>query len=217
MKRGDIINQPRNTQQMHAFAIDGQIDRLVDGELPDADRRALIQRFETEPDGWRRCALAFLEAQSWREALIPATTAEPNLPPARVIPSRRTSYRWREAARLTALAASLLLTFALGWILHRTPGTTSPEGAIAHLDRQPPQEAIEQRPPEASHPLKHDALSAPATSQFAEMNSAVKDWDRRGYQAETQTRLATVKLKDGRKVEIPVQEVRLRFVGNRTY
>ncbi len=211
------MNQPRDTQPMHGIAIDGQIDKLVDGELPDADRRALIHRLETEPDGWRRCALAFLEAQSWREALIPATAADPNLPPAQMIPSRRASYRWREAARLTALAASVLLTFAVGWVLHGTPGPSSTEHAVARLDQQRSSQNVEQLPSEPNRSTKDDLLTASAANQLAELTSAVKQWDRRGYQAETQTRLATVKLKDGRKVEIPVQEVRLRFVGNRTY
>jgi hypothetical protein len=43
-----------------------RIDLLVDGELPSDQRRELLNRFEHEPAGWRHCALAFLEAQSWR-------------------------------------------------------------------------------------------------------------------------------------------------------
>src|SRR5438876_11522290 len=48
------------------------LDRLVDGELPERERRELLLRIEKEPDGWRRCALAFLEAQIWRQALATA-------------------------------------------------------------------------------------------------------------------------------------------------
>ena len=44
-------------------------DRLVDGELSAAERRALLESLDARPDGWRRCALAFLEAQSWRNEL----------------------------------------------------------------------------------------------------------------------------------------------------
>jgi len=46
-----------------------QLDLLVDGELDEPDRRTLLQRLEQQPDGWRRCALAFLEAQSWHREL----------------------------------------------------------------------------------------------------------------------------------------------------
>src|SRR5262245_66209563 len=45
------------------------IDRLVDGELTGDERRQLLESFDKHPEGWRRCALAFLEAQSWREEL----------------------------------------------------------------------------------------------------------------------------------------------------
>ena len=47
-----------------------QIDRLVAGSLPDAERRTLLLRIETEPDGWRQCALAFLEAQKQHFAKV---------------------------------------------------------------------------------------------------------------------------------------------------
>ena len=43
------------------------IDRLVDDELTKEDRRALLCLVESHPEGWRRVATAFLEAQAWRE------------------------------------------------------------------------------------------------------------------------------------------------------
>jgi hypothetical protein len=48
---------------------EGRLDRLVDGELSETDRRDLLLQLEREPEGWRRCALAFLEAQCWRQEL----------------------------------------------------------------------------------------------------------------------------------------------------
>jgi hypothetical protein len=54
----------------HEHFFDPQIlDRLVDGELAEIERREVLQTLERQPDGWRQCALAFLEAQSWGEAL----------------------------------------------------------------------------------------------------------------------------------------------------
>ncbi len=44
------------------------LDRLVDGELTEADERDVIAQLNTIPDGWRRCALAFLEARCWQRA-----------------------------------------------------------------------------------------------------------------------------------------------------
>jgi hypothetical protein len=64
------------------------IDLLVDGELDDSQRRELLKSLDQKPDGWRRCALAFLEAQCWKqtlgrlvaepEARRPATSEEPH-------------------------------------------------------------------------------------------------------------------------------------------
>ncbi len=48
---------------------DARFDRLVDDELSEEERRQLLGRLDDEPGGWRRCALAFLEAQCWRQAL----------------------------------------------------------------------------------------------------------------------------------------------------
>ncbi|HVC95975.1 MAG TPA: hypothetical protein VND64_19965 [Pirellulales bacterium] len=44
---------------------DHLLDLLVDGELDESQRRAVLAWCERDPDGWRRCALTFLEVQSW--------------------------------------------------------------------------------------------------------------------------------------------------------
>ena len=54
-----------------------QVDLLVDGEMDEADRRALLLQLEHEPDGWRRCAMAFLEAQCWKAELGKMAAAAP--------------------------------------------------------------------------------------------------------------------------------------------
>ena len=56
-------------ENIHPATPERQFDLLVDGELSEADRRALLLQLEHEPDGWRRCALAFLEAQCWKAEL----------------------------------------------------------------------------------------------------------------------------------------------------
>lgn len=53
----------------HCELTPGALDRLVDGELTPDEYRALLQTIEMHPDGWRRCALAFLEAQAWGQEL----------------------------------------------------------------------------------------------------------------------------------------------------
>ncbi|MHC4398101.1 MAG: hypothetical protein ACYTG0_00300 [Planctomycetota bacterium] len=46
-----------------------RFDLLADGELSEPERRDLLQSLDDTPDGWRRCALAFLESQSWRQQM----------------------------------------------------------------------------------------------------------------------------------------------------
>jgi hypothetical protein len=110
------------------------IDRLVDAALAPAQLRAAIERLDREPDGWKRCALAFLEAQCWREAFraldepvpTPLGIASRPWPPAtgRAVPRNG---RWRRGVRAAALAAA---AFALGWLVH-APRSSSPAGPAA--------------------------------------------------------------------------------------
>ena len=45
------------------------LDRLVDGEVDLPELRRIVAALEERPDGWRDCALAFLEAQALRKEL----------------------------------------------------------------------------------------------------------------------------------------------------
>jgi hypothetical protein len=93
---------------------DAMIDRLVDGELSGDVRRELLAALDAQPDGWRRCALAFLESQTWRSEMnrfvAPVAIATTNSPAA-THPSQ--SSRRHRGAWL-AVAASLLVAFGLG-------------------------------------------------------------------------------------------------------
>ena len=46
-----------------------RLELLADGELDEESRRTLLSRLDRTSDGWRRCALAFLEAQCLGESL----------------------------------------------------------------------------------------------------------------------------------------------------
>lgn len=99
-----------------------QFDLLVDGELSEDDRRSLLLQLEHEPDGWRRCALAFLEAQCWKAELGQmAHRAAPELVRAEAVPQveqRSQRQSWRQLLATTlAIAASFLLTLVVvrGW------------------------------------------------------------------------------------------------------
>jgi hypothetical protein len=106
---------------------DALIDRIVDGELSPTELGAALGRLDCVPDGWKRCALAFLEAQCWRESFLaldlPAT--RPIEPAFAATTSssergRRLSAAWKRGAIAAGIAA---ISFALGWIVH--PGSPS--------------------------------------------------------------------------------------------
>jgi len=63
------MSHPPSHPRLSDLSADEQLDLLIDGELSDSQRRELLLHLESQPDGWRRCALAFLEAQTWREGV----------------------------------------------------------------------------------------------------------------------------------------------------
>jgi hypothetical protein len=104
-------------------------DLLADGELPDEARRELLARLDREADGWRRCALAFLEAQAWRgetRSLVREATAPVVENPVADNPAEnskqpkvqrsRSGSTWLRLSpgTLWAMAASFLIAFLLG-------------------------------------------------------------------------------------------------------
>lgn len=135
---------------------EAEIDRLVDGELSEAERHDLLSRLDAEPDSWRQCALAFLEAQSWREAMrsISANSVEP----AAVADRDRAS--WRRLRSVLATACSLLLAlgvgFAVGGLFDGDPTLAPPE----HVAEGP-----EVKKPAESKPVEEPAAEAISESE----------------------------------------------------
>jgi hypothetical protein len=105
---------------------DASLDRLVDGELDSDQRRQLLESLESQPDGWRRCAMAFLESQAWRREMRQLVSgsevnsvnaAEPVS--CRKTPNTSESLRgWRldrnNSGLWLAAAAALLVAFGAG-------------------------------------------------------------------------------------------------------
>ena len=127
-------------------------DRLADGELTLAERQELLYSLdrmsssEARADGWRRCALALLEAQVLRREFKAFLTQE--APAAAIAPAanrntaaiprpRPQSARWLQSS--LAMAASALVAFGIGWNMN--PGDLpTPVDQVAVNDTSSPEE-----------------------------------------------------------------------------
>jgi hypothetical protein len=152
----------RIDETMNPTGPEGQLDRLVDGELNETDRRELLLQFEREPEGWRRCALAFLEAQCWKQELgVMARSPEAGTaksPASMPVPAsdRRAPSNWRYSwrqnlATALTLGACFLIALALGlslrgnWAGGLHPGATALP-ATAPLPPNNPQPTLVAQP-----------------------------------------------------------------------
>jgi hypothetical protein len=198
--------------------IDGRcIDQLVAGELPEDERRELLLHLDSQPDGWRQCALAFLEAQMWREALAPlGTTAGADRIAAATVIHAPEPRLWRRFAHWSALASCIAAAFVLGWAVKQVPqpaALSQPDRVVAAV-----------QPSDAEAPQPNTAVVSveqAKPTQRGESNplfeSMVASYERRGYASERQKKAVKVKLEDGTERQVKAEEVRLRFVGDRTY
>ena len=185
-----------NITERHRPTQAALLDRLVDGELDEAARAALLRELDGEPGGWKRCALAFLEAQAWRQAI--SADAE-TLPAPRIQPAPA---RFPVSRQLMALAAAVVVAFGVGFV-SRDPA-----------------------PAERHHPLAGgaltQALAVEGASQSPGASPAVpeslrRQMERQGYRVDGDRKLVPVALEDGRKVTVPVDTVSLRYVGQRIH
>src|SRR5262245_28378888 len=88
-----------------------RFDRLVDGQLSGDEYRALLASFDDEPGAWKKCALAFLEAQALASELggIRRSLDLHNDSAADLQPAPRRHAMWGDVPPLLAVAASFLL------------------------------------------------------------------------------------------------------------
>lgn len=170
-----------------------QLDLLVDGEMNEQERRELLLSFDREPDAWRRCALAFLEAQSWRTEMgrlvdDPVNVASDIRPatapgPAGVVGQR---FAWPKMGAMFALAASLALAFSLGLATRRgLPGPGN--GVLAPESRSVADVKLPVNKPSEKN-------AAPSTSTWANSRLVVDDQGRLAEEFE-------VPLVDGNSVD----------------
>ena len=122
------------------------IDLLVDGELDAASRRRLLVTFDERPGAWRRCALAFLEAQSFAGGAHAMLASDVRVDEAQalykscapapvIVPAARPWWNVPHSGMALAAAASFLLAFGLAWYARQAtlPAPGVDEGAARAL------------------------------------------------------------------------------------
>jgi len=108
-------------------------DRLADGELAPAERQELLASLDEREGGWRQCALALLEAQTWGQQFKELVAERPEEKLVAVVQQERSRV---SVVGLISLAAGLLVAFAVGWLV-RSPAEVQPsELRIASEGRQ---------------------------------------------------------------------------------
>jgi hypothetical protein len=193
-----------------------RLDLLVDGELGEEDRGALLRQLDREPGGWRRCALAFLEAQAWKREL-PALLGPPGGPPDRLQPRRR--WWWsRHVGTLLAMAASFLVALALGMRWHGV--VTTAATATAANPWQVVTVAARENGRAAPQTFQLPAIQADRLDQgwFEGLPQPVSPdvleaLRQSGHEVELRRELLPVPMNDGRQLVVPVDQVDIRYVG----
>ncbi len=119
---------------------DTLIDRIVDGALTPEELRAAVLRIEAEPDGWKRCALAFVEARVWSDSLRAIGQAQKSEPAGMPIPRTAPAAKGRRNRWLRSIAAAVIvgLSFVAGWMTHGTRLDSRPEPLLVRDSKVTP-------------------------------------------------------------------------------
>lgn len=255
------MSEERKNKQM---PLDGrQIDLLVDGELDETSRRQLLAGLDDQPGGWRQCALAFLENQSWRQACSSLATKKdaahtltsPSRQQNETIQIKRTPGAVARAAGvLLAMAASFLIALGLGSMIWNADqqghlgiggGPQQANVLSAAHDATPadPNDRVLVRDARVFLPGQYQtvtisdkqpdgtmrSIQLPAVVQnnidetrLRETPSAippelVQAFQKAGHNVHQSRRLVPFRMKDGRRLVVPVDQLDVRYVGSEMY
>lgn len=221
-----------------------RFERLVDGQLSAEQYRELLVSLDDQPGGWRRCAMAFLEAQALGQELAAirrdVTTTAPSLAAGRPKKSPVAAVAWRH---YLASAASFLLALALGislphlwrWSVPPDVGPPTPIVGRGPAPLQPPAEPdglpravasarlVVSGPGGAMEAGELPIYEASDSGQSVEQPGLalpvmlLDELTRRGHHVERQQQLVPVDLGDGRRAVIPVESIQITPVSRRAY
>ncbi|MBA2113024.1 hypothetical protein [Bremerella alba] len=214
---------------------DRQLDRLVDGELTPQEYREVLSQLEQVPNGWRRCAHAFLESQALGQSLPLVMQTSPSRPLTELAPAAEKSSTagmasFRRMETLAAMAASVAIAFGLGWYISGIDGTTvdGPGSGLATnvIDPQSPPDSPQHSvaKPQFVYVNQWDGEQGGGMPIAIDQNKPYDpqaEWDSSwgmspqqleklkdsGQPFQTKNRLIPVSLENGERVVVPVQDV----------
>jgi hypothetical protein len=209
------------------------LDRLVDGELTDAERRELLLKLERTPDGWRRCALAFLEHQAWRSESKSWASGAPEIV-LRPTPAGIAGRSWSTPVPWTMAVAACLLIATGFWAVvrdkdgHAITRIEVPDGGSMSVTQSPTfstapnmRLVVDGGPNESDEVVEVPLVNAGQLDQalFGPWSQSVSPevmqmLEKAGHQVVRERRLMPFDLRDGRRVVVPMDQVEIRPVGN---
>jgi hypothetical protein len=202
---------------------DRELERLADGEFSPMALRDLFGRLDQTEDGWKRAALALVEAQALRTACRSVLAPPPAV--VRAEPRRQpTSQPVRGRRELFAVAVAVLLTCGLGWwSIPSTPWVdpvSVPMAQALPANEEPPalvqavQMTFSGADGEWSEPVTAPVIDAddPAALPWLTARPAFSDAVREklaseGQRIHQQQRWVPVELADGRVGVVPVTDL----------
>jgi hypothetical protein len=233
---------------------------VVQSELDPDQIAAIVGLCDRRPELWRRCATALLEErvlqQELRSLVRSQWTEKPLTAPAGVATNAASQHQYQFASSMTAksdceplkprantplnylaIAAGILLTFAIGWQAsrrHHFPQANSPAlhhrdavgnvASSAALDRAFGERAVSEPrgihlaadaqsplPPEEINRVNADALAkAIEVRPDPDWQSQTNELRRRGYEVQAQDGIVPVLLDDGSSAVVPFQQIKVR-------
>lgn len=238
------MNHERIERRETGDDLQTELDRLAGGDLTKAETRRLVERLDAEPDGWKRCALAYLEAQSWRGTFRSLAGSNGRGPHSA---TRGTVSRPREKAARIRLAATVAAAFLLGagltWVWQRSLDRPAEPAQIVQKEtgNRPNPPAPQRKAPgkrkhkagvlglvsvsangvtESAFPVIRTADDQTVAVELAPSELTEYDlrlWERRGFRVEQHRKVVSVQLADGKAFQFPVDWVQYRYVGEQVY
>lgn len=212
-----------NSRLRHAF------DMLVDGELRENERVDLLKKCETEPELWRLCAIAFLEARDFNAGL---SGDEPSAKSERA-PGGNSTWNPNRWQGYVALAASLMISFGLGGMAvkqsdNRASGHPVQQAGVnvsrahstpfaqAGMLGNPKAATVLVRGERGLHPMRIPIVSTPGQGQRQADTpdpwspELLEQLQAMGFGVTRTKRSLPARLSDGRLLLIPVEEIEIK-------